>query len=559
MRAAVALLLILAATAAAGPRDGVVRLGLTPGVRQFSVQEITLQMPGDFPATNDSSRAAVTAELTAPSGRVLRAPAFHWQSADPYANAPGQETAWRVRFTPVETGPYVLRLLAARDGGPETELARSAFESLAANVPGFLRRAGRGFRSDSGEAFFPLGVNRCWGDPRRMDRYLEDMDLLAASGANCLRVWVAPWWIPLEPAPAQFDAVAAARLDLIFERAESLGLRLILCIEQHGNLEPAGGEIGLWNKHPYNAANGGPCQRRTDFFTSPDARRLFKNRLRYMVARWGHSTALMSWELFNEVEWVNYDNEGFHRYQDAVASWHVEMSEFLRGVDPYARLISTSSHAGLQRRLVQRNALDFVQVHIYDQDNLMGRMTEALAPLRELPVPLLAGEFGLRKDDQDPDHVTLGILTAAVAGAGAGALPWLSDAADLKPYCARLAAARKALEGVRWGDRDFLSLTVDVDRTPGDRTVRTLGLTSKDQLILFAWADDPRRPPNTPAGLTLRLPAPPGLFAVEAWNCTEGASIWQSRVTANAGGITLALPDFTRDALLRCDLLRPTR
>jgi hypothetical protein len=547
-------ILLALLSVAVAPAQEVARIAAAPVVRQFTLQEITLPLPPGLPAEDDSARVAVTAEFTAPSGRVLRQPAFHWQAADPYANAPGPDAAWKLRFTPVEPGPYVYRVLVARDAGPEREVARGAFECLAAPAPGFIRRAGRAFRADSGEAFFPLGANRCWGDPRRTDRYIQDMELLAASGANTLRVWIAPWWVPLEQSPGRFDAVAAARLDLIVEHAEALGLRLVLCIEQHGNLEPAGGEIGLWGRHPYNAANGGPCARRVEFFTSEEARRLFKNRLRYLVARWGHSTAIMAWELFNEVEWASYD-DGFHRHFDAVADWHTEMAAHLRAVDPYGHLIATSSHVPLQRRLLQRRAIDFVQVHVYDQDNLMGKLTEALAPLRDLPAPLLAGEFGLRQNAHNPEHVTLGVLTAALAGAGAGALPWLSDVEDLRPYCARLAAARKALEGVRWGDGDYATVTVDLDPAPVGRVVRTLGLAARDQALVFAWADTPRRAPGAAPGLTLRLPAPGGDYAVEAWNCSEGAAIWQARLTT-PGGLTLALPDFARDVLVRCERLR---
>ncbi len=558
MRATPLLTLLFAARLLAAPDNALPPIALNPEVRQYAMQEILFHLPPEYPASNDSARIAVAAEFTAPSGRLIRVPAFYWQSADPFANAPEQETGWKVRFTPVESGPWVFRLVAARPGLPERETARNAFQVLPGVAPGFVRRNGRAFTLDSGETFFPLGANRCWGDPRRTDRYLHDMELLAASGVNCLRVWIAPWWIPLEQTPACFDPVAAARLDLIVEHAEALGLRLILCIEQHGNLEPAGGEIGLWNRHPYNTANGGPCRLRTQFFTAPEARRLFQNRLRYLVARWGYSPAVMAWELFNEVEWASYENEGFHRHFESVAAWHVEMARFLRAADPYGRLVATSSHIPLQRRLLERNAIDFIQPHIYDQDNLMGALTEALAPLRQLPAPVLVGEFGLRKDDGKPDYVTLGVLVSAVAGAGAGALPWLSDATDLRPYCARLGAARRTLAGLRWDAPDFTPVTVELDPAPPDRAIRTLGLTARDRFVVFAWADAPR-PPGAPPGLTLRLPAADGDYAVEAWNASEGVSVWQTRVAAAGGGITLALPDFARDVLLHAERLRPAQ
>ena len=40
------------------------------------------------------------------------------------------------------------------------------------------------------------------------------------------------------------------------------------------------------------------------FFTDPEAKALFKQRLRYLVARYGAYRNLLAWELFNEVQFV---------------------------------------------------------------------------------------------------------------------------------------------------------------------------------------------------------------------------------------------------------------
>ncbi|MCZ0212168.1 hypothetical protein OZK63_43170, partial [Streptomyces sp. UMAF16] len=54
-----------------------------------------------------------------------------------------------------------------------------------------------------------------------------------------------------------------------------------------------------WNNNPYNIANGGPCNNTWDFFSNSTAKNLFKNRMRYIIARYGYSNTIMSWELFN--------------------------------------------------------------------------------------------------------------------------------------------------------------------------------------------------------------------------------------------------------------------
>lgn len=39
----------------------------------------------------------------------------------------------------------------------------------------------------------------------------------------------------------------------------------------------------------------------TDFFTNAEAIADYKNRLRYLVARYAYSTSVFAWEFFNEV------------------------------------------------------------------------------------------------------------------------------------------------------------------------------------------------------------------------------------------------------------------
>ena len=82
----------------------------------------------------------------------------------------------------------------------------------------------------------------------------------------------------------------------------------------------------------------------TDFFYEEDAKTLFKNRLRYIIARWGYSTNISAYDLFGEidntvVEWNDGGgrNLGFPAesdLQENVFNWGVEMGEFIKNNDP---------------------------------------------------------------------------------------------------------------------------------------------------------------------------------------------------------------------------------
>src|SRR4030065_2135043 len=59
-------------------------------------------------------------------------------------------------------------------------------------------------------------------------------------------------------------------------------------------------------KNPYNSTNGGPASSPLDFLTNPEAKRLYKQELRYFISRWGYSPSLMSIELLQELDWMLY-------------------------------------------------------------------------------------------------------------------------------------------------------------------------------------------------------------------------------------------------------------
>jgi hypothetical protein len=415
-------------------------------VLQCSRQELKFQLDVESLNPYDPADIRVEAVLLLPSGQTLTVPAFYWEAWDPVLNPPEKESAWIVRFTPLEAGRYEVGIYVSRRGGLFELLAEAAFTSEPSNLSGMIRRDGERLLDSQGNPFMAYGVNFCWGDMRDLPAYLERMRLTAAHEFNCIRVWLCPWWLPIEEMPGLYDQNACARLDRIMQQAESLGLQVILCIEQHGNFQPEDGPGGLWprHQHPYNIANGGPCASPREFFSDESARTLFKNRLRYIVARWGYSASLLSWELFNEVELVSLE-DGFEGNQQLIADWHREMSWFLRETDPHAHLISTSSDIPLQRLLAREGAVDVIQLHLYDQEDIARKVLDVTSQVvEEAAVPVFVGEFG-EAALSSREAIAKGMAAAFSAGA-AGALPWLQDTASPVPYLEDLRSVGESLE-----------------------------------------------------------------------------------------------------------------
>ena len=90
--------------------------------------------------------------------------------------------------------------------------------------------------------------------------------------------------------------------------------------------------------------NGGPCINQDAFFTNTVARTLFEKRLRYLIARYGYSTSLMSWEFFSEI-----DNEYTWLNPTDVAVWHGLVGGWMHTNDAFGHLVTTSLTGGSDR------------------------------------------------------------------------------------------------------------------------------------------------------------------------------------------------------------------
>jgi hypothetical protein len=212
-----------------------------------------------------------------------------------------------------------------------------------------------------------------------------------------------------------------------------------------------------WSENPWNKTNaGGFLEKPGDFFTDPRAIALTKRKYRYIVARWGHSPAIMAWELFNEVHWV--DPIHIEKDEATVAAWHSTMAAAIREFDPYDHLVTTSTE-GLQSAIYRE--MDYFQPHLYPSNILAGVRSYHPAP-DELGRPVFYGEVG-------DDHVALseaqkksGVsmvppVWSSLMGRGRyAAQPWLGWDLLEQNRLGELGAAARFTHATGIGERDGL-------------------------------------------------------------------------------------------------------
>ena len=195
------------------------------------------------------------------------------------------------------------------------------------------------------------------------------------------------------PGLGRYYEKSAAKFDKLLKMAEEKGIYIMLTHDYHGIFKSymdSWASNAEWRTNPYNAAMGGPCKTPADFFTNAEANQYYKNKLLYMVARWGYSSHLGVWEFWNEIDnamdWQNIPPE-------AIASWHDEMSTYLKEIDPYDHLVSTSVSYRSVPGMWEVKNLDFTQHHNYGStDNMYNNIIKYESAFHK---PDVIGEYAI--------------------------------------------------------------------------------------------------------------------------------------------------------------------
>ncbi|MFH0758164.1 MAG: DUF5060 domain-containing protein [Bacteroidota bacterium] len=373
---------------------------VTQDINKFEKVEFDINIQSEFENPYDSRDIQLDMMITSPSGEDLVLPCYFDHKSD-------AGSLWKARFAPAETGKYLYHFRLTKGGHVAENSGEKSFTSKDSSNEGFLRTNNYWtLKFDSGKLFRGIGENICW-DPRgseeRKFTYEYLLPKVSFSGANFMRVWMhqgslpSEWTLPRtrrnEATPVEPEPVN--RFDEILDLAKENGIYVMIAMDVHGMYM----EESSWSRQAFNSVNGGPAKTPTEFFTLEESRIKYKNKLRYFVARWGYSTNVAFWEFFNEV-----DNAAFTRSPrdsvliplDKVAEWHDIMSTYLKSIDPYKHLVTTSvSHREIPGMWDLDN-MDLNQKHIYKRTTRM--RPETIEEAYKHQKPFAIGEFGYEWD-----------------------------------------------------------------------------------------------------------------------------------------------------------------
>lgn len=380
-----------------------------PNVPRFAKFEASWTLANQTGNPFDPADNDVEVTFTRPKAAPVTVPAF-WDGA-----------RWRVRYAPLTVGLY--RLSVTRNGKAATpaDLAPKTFRCVPSNRAGFVRRDPKivqRFVFDTGATYYPLGMNVPWTG-KEVPAFGPAFAQMHTDNLNWARVWMTYWdgraldWAQdktKNPKQGYLLMDAAEKWDTILDAADKTGVYVQMTLQHHGQYTEKVNPN--WQDNPWNVANGGFLAHPDDFFTDARAKHLTKLKYRYILARYGYSTHIMAWELFNEVQNIKETDSHF----GDVVAWHKEMLAFLRAGDVNHHLVTTSFSA--PGTPLAEIGMDFDQPHEYTSD-----IISYFASQRGANVPLFTGEWGPAdfKTGLTEDFVHDGLwasLMSPVAGAG---------------------------------------------------------------------------------------------------------------------------------------------
>ncbi len=446
-------------------------------IPRFGVLDLRVKVEAHYNNPFDPSDFALDARVTPPIGDPYVIPGFLYRPMTrELAGAeeqikPSGEAEWRVRFSPKIEGVHQVRVMA-KDRTGSVSAEPLSISSTPAVRKGFVKVSAedsRYFAFADGSSYWPIGTNMAWADTRGTYAYDEWLPKYANNGVNYGRLWLSPAWTTFgleqlgKPSEGkgmgQFDLGNAWRLDYVLDLARKHDIQLLLCIESY-NILRAGDAHPWWEKSPHNSDHGGPLRIPGDFWADERMDKLFKDKLRYLVARYGAYSNNFAWEFWNEVD-LTSDFE-----LPRVRDWHRRMAQYLKGIDSYDHMVTTSAASTMGfRELDMLGELDYFQTHHYGGDPAL---TTAVQQSRKAGQgrPHYVGEIGADASGARPEDDPTGIqihdpLWAAIGtGSSGSAMSWWWDSLiapkDLYSLFAPVAAFVK---DVQWPDENFKQTT----------------------------------------------------------------------------------------------------
>jgi hypothetical protein len=359
---------------------------------------------------------------------------------------------------------------------------------------------------------------------------------------------------------------SAAQIDHILQAAETHGIAVQLC--SHGDV------YWTWDATIYDSEYATANGYRTTW-VDPKHLGYWQRNYRYRIARWGYSTALLAWEVWNEHGLIDVPSD--------LQQFYVRLGAFVKAADAHRHLFTTSQWSqAYSPAFWASTPTDVVNYHDYITTQLDRHTPELMGDaaafvytladglVAEWPAntprrPFVWGEMGtMERWDVDDKRLITGtgaeLTRHAFLWAGLFS-PVFTSPIDWQaaPKAESVKALRAFFAGERFGSGAWETYAT-ADLAPRASGVlkasageaRVMALVSPSQARVLAWVQhrghtwravlDGGRVPTPLTGSFTTPALPAGRYAVEWWNTRSGQVEARATVTHGGGPLTLAWP-----------------
>lgn len=570
-----------------------------PGTGTYELVEFKVPVAGWSQQKLSPFRAAemaMDAEFTLPSGKTMRAPGFYSEDytlSHSKGIAVAGSKGWRVRFSGPEAGSYRGKVEFRVKGRLVDARALPPFTLKPSKSHGMIRvsRAGsRYLEFADGESYLPIGQDVCWTTDVSKSipsatvasptlpwdvAFARWFGRMGENGANWARVFMKPDFYMETGEPWQWELENAWKLDQVMEMARKNGIHVCLCFnaERSDNGEAYHGSMDLFRASDtaWGRLLASQQLHFDKFFVNPLCREMYRDKIRYVIARWGWSPHIFSWEFWNEI--------GTVEHREGMGPWLREMTAYARAIDPWRHLIKSSTSGAWEPERWGPEVGDLNDVHPYfgwsgveGPKNLGEFIPLHSSALYAAGRPFIVGEtgiarevstkYGLAGDLADKDvtcfhlHESLwgGLFSGAV---GTGMVWWWDESTDRLNGYFRFKAMASFVDGIKANQENFVRGAESYVSTDELRLLELIGRQTRllwvrrTGLDWYSLAVEKKVfAPVQSASVTVTGLAP-GRYRVEYWSSEEGKLLKSAEIGATEAALEVPLPALSSEMALK--------
>ena len=395
-------------------------------VGQYEMFEAQFLINRIFDNPFDPEQVDVRAEITSPSGVVWKVDGFFTQDfsrKEIYSREQLVACApyWAIRIFPRESGIHTYQLsvttpvercvMQPRDFYV-TPSKNKGYISVSKSDPVF-------WEFENGDIFFPVGhsvhasYDEHYHTMQKMPKPVHDpktflydkaFQKMGENGENFTEIWMCPWWMELEwrkewhpyKGLGRYNLENAWRLDYLFNLAEQYGIYLQIALMNHGELSYTNSDPD-WQNSPFFTENGGFLQRPEEFFKSERAQKLWRQKLRYIVARWGGSPNLFGWVLVSESDLIG-PYSGWSKRAKEYFEWCIATSKYLKTIEPVPHPVTNhyyGNYSHLDKNLFRQPEINYMAADAYREgSHLIDQLIGTVGLQEQIKKPIIVSEYG---------------------------------------------------------------------------------------------------------------------------------------------------------------------